>query len=185
MTLDNQHRERIRGAFAALTDAAPVGVEFDELNDVRSTSQARVVTSPDRRRGWFVAVVAAAAVFVIVGGVAWLLSSPEPGTPIAATPLRVSSTSLSWSRIPYSEEVFGDGFEQAMSSVTVGGPGLIAVGGTDQRAAVWTSPDGIKWSRIPHDDEVFGGAVGPSSGGAFMRDVTASDGDHKRSLAGQ
>ena len=173
MTLDNQHEERVRGAFAALTDAAPVGVEFDELNDVSFTSQARVVASPDRRRGWLVALVSAAVVFVLVGGVAWLLSSPDPETPVAATPPSVSSSSLSWSRIPYSEEVFGDGFEQAMSSVTVGGPGLVAVGGIDQRAAVWTSPDGIEWSRVPHDDDVFGGEVGPSSGGSFMRDVTA------------
>ena len=173
MTLDNQHEERIRGAFAALTDAAPLGVEFDELNDVRSTFQARVVASPDRRPGWLVALVSAAAVLVGVGGVAWLLSSPGREASVAATPPSVSSTSLTWSRVAYSEEAFGDGFEQSMSSVTVGGPGLVAVGGIDQRAAVWTSPDGIEWSRVPHDNEVFGGEVGPSSGGSFMSDVTA------------
>ena len=173
MTLDNQHEERIRGAFAALTDAAPLGVEFDELNDVRSTFQARVVASPDRRPGWLVALVSAAAVLVFVGGGAWLLSSPGREASVAATPPSVSSTSLTWSRVAYSEEAFGDGFEQSMSSVTVGGPGLVAVGGIDQRAAVWTSPDGIEWSRVPHDNEVFGGEVGPSSGGSFMSDVTA------------
>jgi hypothetical protein len=173
MTLDNQHEERVRGAFAALTDAVPLGVEFDELNDVRSTSQARAVASPDRRRGWLVALVSAVAVLVLVGGVAWLVPSPGPETPIAATPPSVSSTSLSWSRVPYSEEVFGGGFEQSMSGVTVGSFGLVAVGGIDQRAAVWTSPDGIEWSRVSHDDAVFGGEVGPSSGGSFMEDVTA------------
>lgn len=173
MTLDNQHEERLRGAFAALTDAAPLGVEFDELYDIRSTSQAGVVASPDHRRGWSVALVSAAAVLVLVGGVAWLVRSPGPETPVAATPPSVSPTSLSWSRVPYSAEVFGDGFEQSMSSVTVGSSGLVAVGGIDQRAAVWTSPDGIEWSRVSHDDAVFGGEVGPSSGGSFMRDVTA------------
>jgi len=48
-----------------------------------------------------------------------------------------------------------------MMSVTVGGPGLVAVGldesSGDKDAAVWTSPDGITWSRVPHDDAVFGG----------------------------
>ncbi len=55
-----------------------------------------------------------------------------------------------------------------MSSVTVGGPGLVAVGsdgvaigsdesGATQVAAVWTSVDGLSWSRVPHDEAVFGG----------------------------
>jgi hypothetical protein len=173
MTLDNRHEERVRGAFAALTDAAPLGVEFDELNDVRSNSRTRVVALSDRRRGWLVALVSAVAVLVLVGGVAWLVADSGPVTPVAATPPSVASHSLSWSRVPDSDQVFGGGFEQSMSSVTVGGPGLVAVGGIDQRAAVWTSPDGIRWSQIPHDDAVFGGEVGPSSGGSFMEDVTA------------
>jgi hypothetical protein len=48
-----------------------------------------------------------------------------------------------------------------MWSVTVGGPGLVAVGwdwsGGDIDAAVWTSPDGVTWSRVPHDESIFGG----------------------------
>jgi len=48
-----------------------------------------------------------------------------------------------------------------MNSVTVGGPGLVAVGwaqtGDDRDAAVWTSIDGTVWDRVPHDPEVFGG----------------------------
>lgn len=38
--------------------------------------------------------------------------------------------------------------------MTVGGPGLVAVGAHGQRAVVWTSVDGLVWSRVPHD-EVF------------------------------
>ena len=38
-----------------------------------------------------------------------------------------------------------------MNSVTVGGPGLVAVG-----PGAWTSPDGITWSRVPPDFGVFG-----------------------------
>jgi len=67
-----------------------------------------------------------------------------------------------WSRVPYDEAVFGGGFEQVMASVTVGGPGLVAVGQagfTDQKAAVWTSPDGITWSRVPDNEALFGGAI--------------------------
>jgi hypothetical protein len=50
-----------------------------------------------------------------------------------------------------------------MFGVTVGGPGLVAVGRDgpivdgEGNAAVWTSPDGFVWSRVPHDEDVFGG----------------------------
>jgi hypothetical protein len=43
--------------------------------------------------------------------------------------------------------------------VTTGGPGLVAVGGLDPGAAVWTSVDGFTWSRVPHDESVFGSGV--------------------------
>ena len=41
-----------------------------------------------------------------------------------------------------------------MTSVTVGGPGLVAVGKDGSSAAVWTSPDGITWSPIFLDERV-------------------------------
>jgi hypothetical protein len=50
-----------------------------------------------------------------------------------------------------------------MFAVTVGGPGLVAVGRDgpvadgEGNAAVWTSPDGFVWSRVPHDEAIFGG----------------------------
>ena len=44
-----------------------------------------------------------------------------------------------------------------MSGVTVGGPGLVAVGlDLAGATAVWTSVDGITWSQVPHDDAVSG-----------------------------
>jgi hypothetical protein len=67
---------------------------------------------------------------------------------------------VTWSRVPHDEAVFGGA---VMSSVTVGGPGLVAVGGTNSGAAVWTSVDGIIWSRVPHDEAVFGGDADMSS----------------------
>ena len=72
-----------------------------------------------------------------------------------------SPDGITWSRVPHDEAVFGGEAEQVMTSVTAGGPGLVAVGidnsGGDRDAAVWTSPDGIAWSRVPHDEAVFGG----------------------------
>jgi len=80
---------------------------------------------------------------------------------------------FTWSRVPHDETIFG-GAE--IHSVTVGGPGLVAVGSSgvggnnldiskateaDKNFAtdsvVWTSTDGITWSRVPHDSVVFGG----------------------------
>jgi hypothetical protein len=81
-----------------------------------------------------------------------------------------------------------------MNSVTVGGPGLVAVGGSTKLgpdefdtdfdefrwgygadvAAVWTSPDGFRWSRVPHSDAVFDAAVAFGvAGSAVMTSVTA------------
>ncbi len=79
---------------------------------------------------------------------------------------------LTWSRVSDDEAVLGgEGFQQ-MLGVTVGGPGLVAVGRdesgtTDFDAAVWSSVDGITWSRIPHDEAVLGGV-----GFQHMRSVT-------------
>jgi len=70
---------------------------------------------------------------------------------------------ITWFRVPHDEAVFGGEGEQTMSSVTVGGPGLVAVGvdgsgySPDWDAAVWTSVYGLVWSRVPHDESVFGG----------------------------
>jgi hypothetical protein len=66
-----------------------------------------------------------------------------------------SPDGLTWARVSHDEEVFGAG--QRMSSVVVGGPGLVAVGVDHNDAAVWTSPDALTWTRVPHDEEIFGG----------------------------
>jgi len=115
-----------------------------------------------RRRPWLVAVAAAAAVLVLVGGVALLMRVTRSEKPVATTVPTEPASLSAWSRVPNDEAVFGGEGGQGMLSVTAGGPGLVAVGwdeleGADHRAAVWTSPDGITWSRIPHDAAVFGG----------------------------
>jgi hypothetical protein len=90
---------------------------------------------------------------------------------------------IAWSRVPHDDAVFGGEHDQAIHSVTVGGPGLVAVGSesflaTDRGqltnydditgvAVVWTSVDGLKWSRVPADEAVFGG-----EGNQWMNAVT-------------
>jgi hypothetical protein len=118
-----------------------------------------------RPQGWLVAVGAAAAVFVLLGATTLLFRVTREGSPVATSPPIDALSSLTWSRVPYDEVGFGPGLEQGMASVTVGGPGLVAVGGAgpgedrEWRAAVWTSPDGITWSRVPHNEALFGRAI--------------------------
>ena len=54
-----------------------------------------------------------------------------------------STDGITWNRVAHDEAVFGsDLIAQRMNAITVGGPGLVAVGrdGGRQAAAVWTSP---------------------------------------------
>lgn len=78
--------------------------------------------------------------------------SPAPGTGSAAQ----QPSGLVWERVPDDgSDLGGPGF-QSMRGVTLGGPGLVAVGFAglpgDFDAATWTSPDGIAWSMVRGDD---------------------------------
>jgi hypothetical protein len=87
-------------------------------------------------------IVAGGPGFVAVGGAG-------PGGATKYATVWTSPDGYTWSRVPHDEAVFGVDLE--IKAVTVGGPGLVAVGGVD----VWTSPDGYEWSRIPRDPTVF------------------------------
>jgi hypothetical protein len=91
--------------------------------------------------------------FVAVGSDG--LNSDNP-TGRARAVVWTSVDGLSWTRVPHDEAVFGGEGDQGMFDVTVGGPGLVAVGEDDQGAPVWTSEDGITWSRIPPDEAFLG-----------------------------
>ena len=68
--------------------------------------------------------------------------------------------------MPHDEALFGGAAPQWMTSVTAGGPGVVAVGfaigpaadSVGERAMVWTSPDGVTWSRVPHNEALFADA---------------------------
>jgi hypothetical protein len=147
------------------------------LDDIRARNDAVMPIDrptrpmvPVRRRG-LVAVAAAAVVLLVVGGLALLTLVGGSESPVATTPPSDPVSSSTWSRVPHDEAVFGGDGAQEMSGVTVGGPGLVAVGSDGfgaletylrtrpwgRHAAVWTSTDGITWSRVPHDESVFGG----------------------------
>ncbi len=72
-----------------------------------------------------------------------------------------SPDGITWSQVRHDEAIFGGEGDQLMSSVTAGGPGLVAVGldgsGGDFDAALWISSDGITWSRVPDDEAALGG----------------------------
>ncbi len=83
----------------------------------------------------------------------------------------LSADGYTWEQVPHDEAAFGGPGIQWMNGVTVGGPGLVAVGIDDPEgshavgfmdpdAAVWVSADGYAWERIPHDETLFGGPEG-------------------------
>ena len=81
-----------------------------------------------------------------------------------------------WTRVSDEGQVLGGFGDQTMWSVTLGGPGVVAVGwawyGIEQyRAAVWTSPDGVTWTQVPDGPNLRGG-VGWAT---FMYAVASSD----------
>ena len=90
-----------------------------------------------------------------------------------------SPDGFTWTRVPHDDAVFGGDGSHWINSITVGGPGLVAVGGDNGNGAIWTSRDGIAWSRVPNNSEILGGrnmtdvTAGPTGlvivGDTFMR----------------
>jgi hypothetical protein len=114
------------------------------------------------------------------------LNGPVGDGPAVDAAVWTSPDGFTWSRVPHDEAILGGEGAQRMASVTVGGPGLVAVGSvtgnlTDLHpsqhhhfdAAVWTSPDGFTWTRVPHDDTVFASSGPPWAAEDVMISVTA------------
>jgi hypothetical protein len=165
----------IAAAEATRSDDAPDRLPedralFDLVARDLDQSEPSVGPNASKRRAGVLAAVAAAAL-VVVGMV--VIGDRDRDDPVTApTPTGSASSPVQWSRVDHDEAVLGGDGNQWMSSVTSGGPGLVAVGSVfgekggysllepisdDEVAAVWTSVDGVTWARVPHDDEVFGG----------------------------
>jgi hypothetical protein len=95
-------------------------------------------------------VVAGGPGLVAVGHDGLWDENPRDWYPDPSAAVWTSEDGIVWSRVPHDEEIFGGA---AMNDVTLGGPGLVAVGWSDSNAAVWTSVDGLTWSRV-HDDSL-------------------------------
>jgi hypothetical protein len=170
--------DRIRSLMVQVVEASPTAEELEDIMGLRLSAEPDQPVTPllprveQPRRRWLVAVASAVAVLVVVGAAALLFRVIGSDTPVATTPPIDSFSSLSWSRVPYDESTFGGEFKQWMSDVAVGGPGLVAVGQAgpgesleNDRAAVWTSPDGIAWSRVPYDEALSRGTINSVTAG--------------------
>jgi len=138
-------------------DEAQNPIHPDEVASLIDTPvrELAVPVPANPRPGWLTAVAAAATVLVLVGGAALLLRVTGSDSPVATTP-PIDLPGI-WSRIPHDEAVLGGPDGQVMVSVTVGGPGFVAVGGDGDDAAAWTSVDAVTWKRVPDEGNVFGG----------------------------
>jgi hypothetical protein len=109
MNLEYRQEEKVRRAFGALTDSAPLGVEFEELPDSRPAPFIpRVAASKRRDHGGLTALVAATALLAILGGTALLLGGNATESSEAATPASVSFASASVNPFIGSWETFDD-----------------------------------------------------------------------------
>jgi hypothetical protein len=109
--------------------------------------------------------------YVVSGGPGLVVVGGSESSGEADAAVWVSTDSFTWTRAPDKESALGGAGIQLINSVTVGGPGLVAVGQDDPEgspaegwvdsdAAVWVSADGYTWTRVPHDEAVFGGPEG-------------------------
>ncbi|MFH1330465.1 MAG: hypothetical protein ABIJ48_07440, partial [Actinomycetota bacterium] len=119
---------------------------------------------------WLSDVIAWNGGFVAVGGDGRGSDSPECEAAVWLSP-----DGVTWTRVPDQEALGGPG-GQAMTAVTLGGPGLVAVGESnetvfDPHAAVWLSADGVTWARVDPTAIEGEGTVAGVGTGAVMTDV--------------
>ena len=168
--------DELQQHIAALAASDDPGGDDPTVEWLWPIEERTVATRPTRGVRAVLAVAAAAAILVVVGVVVVVpdpssddvvtavdssptvadpASPPGQAGPVPSTRV-VDSLGYGWSRVPHDGMVFGGAGTQWMEGVTVGGPGLVAVGSSGRSAAVWTSTDGLSWDRVPHDDAIFG-----------------------------
>jgi hypothetical protein len=156
------------------------------------------IAEPDSRLGWLNDVTADGPGLVAVGS--GYVPGGEPGegqTHARTAAVWTSPDGETWTRVPHDPDVFGSGVhtgtgpgDWSMEAVTLGGPGLVAVGTAPDGPAAWTSRDGLTWVLVPRTelpgegrmfDVVAGGpglvAVGADQGWGGAASVwTSADG---------
>ena len=151
-----------RGLYATVWTSMD-GITWSRVPFNREVFGSQDPEEPGGGRSWLHGVTVGGPGFVAVGSDSW------------AAAVWTSPDGVTWTRVPHDPEVFGEGAtwetHSEMNAVSVGGPGLVAVGNADgySSAAVWTSPDGLMWTRVAHDEEIFGGV-----GGQVMHAVVAA-----------
>ena len=193
-------------AFQIMTDVTSGGPGFVAVGAVGDFSAGGVWTSPDGmswtrvvhdpeafspRFDWAQMLGVASA----ADGQRLVAVGHDTGFPAGrvrkAAAVWVSLDSVSWTRVPHDDAVFGDDRSiLQMDGVVAGGPGYVAVGveagpeqlvdgirfpfanealgralvnpGGSMRGAIWTSPDGLTWTRVPD-------AQLPDTGGENLR----------------
>jgi len=149
---------RIRGVTSGGPGFVAVGVSDDGMPVWTSPDGTNWAPIPDDA-----AVLGGANLFDVTSGGPGLVavgSHLEPVGDVFMVPMPAVWTSAdgtTWARVAYDGNAFGDEGGR-INAVTVGGPGLVAVGESGGAAAAWTSTDGMAWTRVPHDDAVFGRA---------------------------
>lgn len=106
----------------------------------------------------------------------------EPASPTAIDENETGSSAptttapaLEWSRVAAGDEDLD--VEAEIVDLAAGGPGFVAVGSAGERAAVWTSADGVDWTRVPDlpdpDPEGLSGLSAVAAGGPGVVAVSA------------
>ena len=145
-------------AVGQVEDFAVVWTSVDGITWSRVPHDEAVFGAADTQR---MNSVTAAGPGLVAVGMADLDSDEFPWGYGRVAAVWTSPDGFSWSRVPHSDAVFDPAvaFEVAgsaeMTSVTAGGPGLVAVGEANGFAAVWTSPDGITWSPVFRSERVL------------------------------
>jgi hypothetical protein len=103
------------------------------------------------------AAVTAGGPGLVAVGVGFETPVPSPANEDWMAAVWTSTDGTTWTRVPPQPEVLGGPDSQGLSDVAVGGPGLVAVGQSEEGLTVWDSADGITWSRASEDPDLWAG----------------------------
>ncbi len=174
----------LAGAYSSSATTEPSSASTTSTQSIESTttvdgSSAEASAKPEAYSGWSMAYRGPdgpgeyqGMEGIAAGGLGLVAVGYASGDGVLNAAVWTSPDGSEWTRLSRDNPVFGGDESTKMEDVTVGGPGLIAVGheGTPEHPAVWTSVDGVDWTRVANDP----GGLGPS-GFQKMLGVAARD----------